>query len=174
MSTANLEQETDKSLLIAELERLYTCCLSSLTKAADRILHNPSDAEDCVHDVLLRLYQRPWLYRKGRSGLHTFLTVCVQREALARRRLVARRLRIVERFAGPNQTQELEVPDFVEVDRLRHAIRALPVKQRTALVYAFYKQLSHREIATSLALPVGTIKSRLSNAIRKLNADLRN
>jgi RNA polymerase sigma-70 factor, ECF subfamily len=173
VSTSNLEKEADKSLT-GELERLYTCCAPSLTKVAERVLHNRSDAEDCVHDVLLRLYQRPWLYQKRRSALHTFLAVCVQREALARRRLLARRSKIVERLAGPNQAQELDAPDFVEIDRLRRAVRALPAKQRTALVYAFYRQLSHREIATSLALPVGTVKSRLSTAIRKLNSDLRN
>lgn len=158
----------------AELERLYKSCMPPLIALADRILHSSTDAEDCVHDVLLRVCQRPWLYREERSALQTFLAICVQREALARRRRLMRRSKIVERFNPGIEAQELDVPDFVEIERLRRAVRALPAKQRTAVVYAFYRQLSHREIATSLALPVGTVKSRLSNAIRKLGSELRN
>ena len=171
---SNFETDGDAGGITAELERLYQACMPPLIALADRILHNRTDAEDCVHDVILRVCQRPWLYREERSALQTFLAICVQREALARRRRLSRRSKIAERLNPEAQTHEFDVPDFVEIERLRRAVRALPSKQRTALVYAYYRQLSHQEIATSLALPVGTVKSRLSTAIRKLHSELRN
>lgn len=69
-------------------------------------------------------------------------------------------------------TFDLEVPDHVEAARVRRALEALPPEQRRALELAYFGGLTHREIATALGEPLGTIKSRVAMALRKVGRDL--
>lgn len=63
---------------------------------------------------------------------------------------------------------EIEVVDHVEATRVRRALDVLPPEQRRALELAYFGGLTHREIATALGEPLGTIKSRVAMALRKL------
>ena len=56
--------------------------------------------------------------------------------------------------------------------RLKTAIQSLPFEQRTALVLREIEGLKYEEIAFSLGLPVGTVKSRLTRARQTLRAEL--
>ena len=56
--------------------------------------------------------------------------------------------------------------------RLRGALDGLPPEQRAVLVAAFYEGLSHGEIAAREGLPLGTVKSRIRLAFRRLSGIL--
>ena len=60
--------------------------------------------------------------------------------------------------------------DHVEQDRLRHALGKLPAEQRVALELPYFGHLSQTQIAERLEIPLGTVKSRLAMALRKLQA----
>src|SRR5690348_15848996 len=62
--------------------------------------------------------------------------------------------------------------DPVETQRLQAALGKLPEEQRTALTLAYYGYKTHVEIARELGVPLGTIKSRISMAMRKLQTEL--
>jgi RNA polymerase sigma-70 factor (ECF subfamily) len=55
---------------------------------------------------------------------------------------------------------------------VRAALARLPVQSRTILVLREYQSLSYQEIANVLDVPLGTVKSRLSDARRRLKAEL--
>lgn len=129
-----------------------------------------AEAEDCVHDALLRVWQRPDSYRRERGSLRAFLVVCVRNEALSRMRAAARHHEI--EGTVHDDPQELEIADHVELARLKAALRALPRAQREALELAFYRNRTHVETARELGVPLGTVKTRLSLAVRKLHAAL--
>jgi RNA polymerase sigma-70 factor (ECF subfamily) len=57
-------------------------------------------------------------------------------------------------------------------DAVRAAIMRLPVQTRMALVLREYEGLSYQEIADGLGIPLGTVKSRLNDARRRLQAEL--
>jgi RNA polymerase sigma-70 factor (ECF subfamily) len=57
-------------------------------------------------------------------------------------------------------------------ERVREALTDLPGDQLSLLQAAFYQGLSHREIADSTGLPLGTVKSRIRLAFAKLRARL--
>ena len=65
---------------------------------------------------------------------------------------------------------ELEVNDPIERVRLRRALAALPAEQRVALELAYFGHLTHVQVAERLGVPLGTTKSRIALALRKLNA----
>jgi RNA polymerase sigma-70 factor (ECF subfamily) len=55
---------------------------------------------------------------------------------------------------------------------VRTALMRLPVQSRTILVLREYQSLSYQEIADVLDIPLGTVKSRLSDARKRLKAEL--
>jgi RNA polymerase sigma-70 factor (ECF subfamily) len=123
-----------------------------------------------VHDAILRVWQRPNSYRVERGPLPSFLIICVRNEALSRMRAAARHFEIAGTVR--DEPQEIDIPDHVELARLRSAVDALPSDQRQALELAFFRNRTHVQIAQELGVPLGTVKSRLSLAIRKLHASL--
>lgn len=152
------------------LEAIYARYGDVLRATAARVLRVRADAEDCVHDAILRVWQRPDSYRAERGTLRSFLIVCVRNEALSRMRAAARRYEIAGTLR--DEPQEIDIPDHVELARLRSAVNALPSEQRRALELAFLRHRTHVQIAEELGIPLGTVKSRLSLAIRKLHASL--
>jgi RNA polymerase sigma factor (sigma-70 family) len=64
------------------------------------------------------------------------------------------------------------VPTGPDHDRLRAAIRALPEGQRAAIALFHLEEMSVAEVAVALDVPVGTVKTRLMHARRKLRAAL--
>jgi RNA polymerase sigma-70 factor (ECF subfamily) len=75
---------------------------------------------------------------------------------------------------APVTSVDPPVVDPVETQRLQAALGRLPEEQRAALTLAYYGNKTHVEIARELDAPLGTIKSRISMAMRKLQTDLAN
>ncbi len=143
-------------------------------ETARRVLGNDDDASDCVHDVLLRVWQRDSTYRPERGALRTYLIIAVRNEAISRVRRTRRHAEI-ERLSANAQplTYDMEPPDSVDLARLRRALNGLPQEQRIAIELAYRAGLTHTQIAEQLCVPLGTVKSRLVLAMRKLSVALR-
>jgi RNA polymerase sigma-70 factor (ECF subfamily) len=160
--------EAHKSWAFGEAYRRYAALLYS---AAYNVLRNAEEAEDCVADALTKLWRSPGAYTTARGNLRSFLVVCVRNEAISRGRRQSRRTRLAERLAAmPVEHGELQFPDPIERDRVRSALAALPVEQRTALALAYYEGKTQSEIAAELAEPLGTIKSRIKLGLKKLGS----
>ena len=155
-----------------DLDEIYRLHADVCFSVALHVLRSPDDAEDCVHDVLVRVWEQEAKYRPERGSLRSFLIVCVRNEALTRRRAEARHRVIEAREASVAPNVDFEVVDHIEAARVRRALDALPVEQRRALELAYYGGLTHREISTALGEPLGTIKSRLALALRRLGREL--
>jgi RNA polymerase sigma-70 factor (ECF subfamily) len=146
---------------------------SLLFSVALNVLHSAEDAEDCVHDVLVRVWKNPKAFAVDRGSVRAFLVVCVRNEAISRQRSAARRTRLSEQITHAQDTiEELQIEDFVEQRRIREAIAQLPEDQRTAVFLAFFGGKTHVEIAKELDQPLGTVKSRISLGLRKIGAAL--
>jgi RNA polymerase sigma-70 factor (ECF subfamily) len=151
-------------------EASYRAYRDALYGAAYAVLRNAGEAEDCVHDVLLRLWQHGHAYTAARGSLRAFLAVCVRNEALSRRRKQANRARIeLETAAGTPQQPGEQSEERMDVANL---LASLAAPQRQVLELAYYQGLTHEEIARRLQEPVGTVKSRLSNTLRTLRRAL--
>lgn len=149
--------------IVAAAYRLYW---GTLYRAAHGVLHEREDAEDCVHDVLLDIWSRKVSYRPERGALRTFLVTCVRNAARTRRRSATRHREIEAAICAQQST--VESIDFAGAFQLRSALSTLPPEQLRALHLAFFGQRTHVEIARELDLPLGTVKSRLALAIKKL------
>ena len=138
---------------------------------ARHVLRDSQAAQDCVHDVLLRLWKKPNAYTPERGLLQAFLATCVRNDALARVRSEARRTQLRLLVAPDAESYDLEV-DPVESARIDRAIGELTDLQRQMIQLAYFRGMTHKEIATQLDEPVGTVKSRLASALRALRTSL--
>ncbi len=153
---------------VFDLEVTYDRYGRLLYSVAYSVLQDAGDAEDCVHDTLLRLWKSSLSYDAGRGGLKTFLVVAVRNASISLKRTSACHARIEQRLNAAVPVDEFDAPDFVERSHLASALRALPAEQWEALRLAYYEHLTHAEVAERLALPLGTVKSRIALAMRKL------
>lgn len=156
------------------LEQVYALWSRLFLSVARHSISDGAHAEDCVHDALMRVWRSPNRFSGNREMLKAYLVACVRNESLAMLRSEGRRDARELRAARLAPVSSVDPPlvDPVETKRLQAALDRLPEEQRTALTLAYYGNKTHVEIAQELSAPLGTIKSRISMAMRKLQAEL--
>jgi RNA polymerase sigma-70 factor (ECF subfamily) len=158
----------DAGALTALYERHGTALFGFLR----RMTGDDTAAEELVQDTLLGIWRGAAGF-EGRSSVRTWLYVIARR--LAYRRMGRRVLQVVELDAAgplvdPAPTPEVTALANAERDEIVGLLHELSLVQREALVLFFIDDLSHAEMAEVLGVPLGTVKSRLSNARRALAA----
>lgn len=154
----------------AAYERAYEQFGSRMYTTALRVLRDRELARECVQDVLLHLWRKGSAYSPARGSLEAFLVVCVRNAALARVRDDARRRALLaEQLPVSDSTTD---PDPFEHAHVTNALSRLTEAQAQSIQLAYYRGMTHTEIAAALKEPVGTIKSRISSALRTLREAL--
>ncbi len=161
---------------LAELYDRYSPLLLGVTR---RILGCAADAEEALQEALLQVWNQAERYDPSRSSISTWLVLIARSRALDRLRKRRSRSRTLETAASEPMPAEAGTRQHEVVlrgqrrRRLRTALAALPVEQRTVLDLAFFHGLSQSEIAERTATPLGTVKTRSLLAIRKVRRELR-
>jgi RNA polymerase sigma factor (sigma-70 family) len=152
------------------LGSFYDATLSRSYALALRIVRDREAAEDVVAETYLQVWREAQRYDSTRgNALAWLLTICRSR-ALD----YLRRLEPVEFHAEPDSLPGADVPRAVATEdlvsalqeghRVREAVAQLPPVQRQLLALAFFRGLSHQEIAEHSGLPLGTVKSHIRKA----------
>lgn len=139
-------------------------------RLAGLLLGNAADAEDATQEAMLRAWRSADSLRdpaKVDAWLDGIL-VNVCRDRL-RRRKVVRFISLADGVAGTASDQFQAVLDRDEVVR---AMRDLDADQRIVVVLHYWGGLTLEDIADRLGWPVGTVKSRLHHALRRMRAAL--
>lgn len=158
-------------------ETLYRQHGNILLASILRLVRNRSLAEEVLQDVFFEVWTRAESFRPDAGSGRAWLTTMCRRRAIDRVRSVqAQQNR--DFTEGVKHAHEVE-PDIqtealnnVESIRLNTALRALPTDQATAIAMAYYQDLSHSEIAKALDTPLGTIKSRIRDGMKRLRTQL--
>lgn len=158
------------------LAGLYTRHAALMLATARRILGDLRGAEDLVHDVFLEAWRLAHSYDAERGSVRTWLLVRLRSRALDRCRSGHLRRTVpipAEPRAAPDHRDVPDIADMTDHGTLRAVLQALPGEQRLVLEHAYFAGLSATEIAALLAIPVGTVKSRLGAGLKKLRSALR-
>jgi RNA polymerase sigma-70 factor (sigma-E family) len=129
---------------------------------------DPSAAEDVAADAIARVWPK---WAKGRvDDFWPYLRVAVVNQVHGR----GRRFAIAQRRAGDAASDDLGDFEVAVVNRqvLADALRALPTRQRTAVVLRYYEDLSEAESARAMGCSVGTVKSTTARGLLALRARL--
>lgn len=157
----------------AALEREFETRLAESSALAVRVaygvLHHRQDAEDVAQDAFVRAY-RGFRRLRDRDRFRAWLVRTTWRLAIDRQR--SDRRRSVRETANAESVLPATVPDEIDAreraQRLWRAVDALPDKLRVAIVLANLHEHDIGEVARLLALPPGTVKSRLFLARQRL------
>jgi RNA polymerase sigma-70 factor (ECF subfamily) len=149
-------------------EELYRRYRDWVYRLAWRFTGSEQDAQDVVQDTFIYLLKKFPGFRLTAS-MTTFLYPAVKHLSLNARR---------KRCAGAADETTLNKIPVAEQNatprsELAAALAALPNEQREVVLMRFVDEMSLAEVAASLDIPLGTAKSRLHNALRKLRDDPR-
>lgn len=170
-SSRDLAASSDRD---AEFSAYMQARQPTLLRTAFLLTGNQHTAEDIVQSALAKLYLA-WDKVQKRESLDGYVRRIVVNEANSLwRRPWARRESATEVLPdhGANDSY-----DDGLADRVWSAVCTLPKRQRAVIVLRYYEQLSEAEIAATLGISTGTVKSQASRAIAALRdragADLR-
>lgn len=150
------------ALIGAASTRLYAlACL---------ILRDPARAEDATQDAFIRAWREvprlrdpdkfdAWLRR-------LVVNSCYDEARRTKRRAEVTLFSVIDRSVIDTSGA------IVETDRIERAFRRLPLEQRSVLVLQHYFSLSHTEIAETLGVALGTVKSRVRYGIAAMRSAL--
>ncbi len=162
-----------------QFRRAYEAHRPSMLMAANRVLRDPAAAEDVVQDVFMHLWRKPGSFDASRGTLGSYLTMMARSRALDRWRTRSVRQDAVERSAQERLAEPAIAEDAAEPvirrdssRRVLGALEHLPGDQREAVLLAFGKGLTAREIASASGVPLGTAKSRVRLGLQRARAEL--
>lgn len=150
------------------LAELYDRFGGAVYSLALRITRDPSSAEEVSLDTFMQLWRQANHFRAAQGSLPSWLFTIARSRAIDRVRAggAAKRVQAAEAPPVAIPIQPDEVADLAQRQRLvRGALEQLTAPQRAALELAFYEGLSHSEIAARLDQPLGTIKTRIRQAM---------
>ena len=171
--------ETDLDLIIAlargrreALGHLYDRHAASMLALGLKLLRDRGESEEILHDVFLEVWKYAGDFDPSRGRVRTWLMLRMRSRCLdrikshgrSRTSPVGERL---ERLVGAVASH---ADARVDAGRVHGALAQLPEEQRAVLLLGYFEGLSCSEIATQLDIPVGTVKSRVHAAMKKLRA----
>lgn len=155
---------------VAALEELYDRYGQSLHAFASRLAGDAAVGEEILQDTLVAAWQGAARFER-RSSLRTWLFGIARRQAHNRTRSL--RLSTVSLDEAGDRAGTTDLPEDVAIASagdpvLRRCIDGLSPIHREVLHLTFVESMPYRDIAELLAISLGTVKSRLSNAKRAL------
>jgi RNA polymerase sigma-70 factor (ECF subfamily) len=153
-----------------QIMRLYADRIYNYVR---RMVGNPQDAEDITQEVFLRAYQGLHQF-DGRASFSTWLFRIATNLCIDHKRRQSRRVQTVPYHRDEEDEEgDWEFPDTAQpsaLDQLltkeleevvEQAVEALSPKLKTVLLLYDVEGLSYEQIAETLGIPMGTVKSRL-------------
>lgn len=158
----------------AALRGLYERHSGGIFRLLRRLTSNTGLAEEILQETWLAVWQSAGSFR-AESSARGWLYGVARRQAHNRLRRAAPievDLDEVADIADQAPAVEDRVLAGAERDDLAAAITGLPEHLREVLVLVLAEDMSYPEVSTALGIPVGTVKSRMSHARRKLAVQL--
>ena len=190
-NAAEADRMTDEELLLeyrltgnsALFEALVTRYERELYNYLRRYLNNQVLAEDAFQATFLQVHLKCHLFDGERKVRPWLYTVATNQAIDIQRRNKRHKLVSLDR---PNRVQHDELGSLIDVlasregeptsgleqgerkEWVREAVAALPEQLRSAVRLVYFRGMKYREAADELDVPVGTVKSRLHSAVKRL------
>ncbi|MEP7015834.1 MAG: sigma-70 family RNA polymerase sigma factor [Verrucomicrobiota bacterium] len=163
------------------LKELYGRHSRMLRSVVESLVHEGAEADDVLQEIFLQIWKEAHNYSPKAGKPLGWIVTIAKRRAIDRLRRRQAYSRARERYGDELRNQPLRPRRdaervFVLGDLrtfLQNRMRNLPPIQRKAIDLAFFKGLSHREIAIATRAPLGTVKTRLELGLQKLTQSIK-
>ena len=147
---------------------LYQLHWRYLVRLAVLLVDDVASAEDVVQDAFVALHRKADGLRDPDAALAYLRTTVLNlsRSVIRRRQVARKHLKVAEPEAGPGADHDALLRD--EHRAVLAAVRALPPRQSEVLVLRYWAGLSEREIADTLGISTGSVKSSASRGMATL------
>lgn len=167
-------QQGDEAALAA-LQRRHHGFLRTIIR---RTINNDSETDSLANECLLEVWRHADNYRVEMGNALGWIVTLVRRRAIDRIRRNMAYHRMQSRWRQESKTSPVTTHAGADEEAVRsdtaeivsNLIARLPEAQQQAVQLAFFRGLSQREIAAQTGIPLGTIKTRLELALRKLRS----
>jgi RNA polymerase sigma-70 factor (ECF subfamily) len=163
---------------VRAFEAIYDRHSAQVFGLAMRVTGRQRAAEEATQDAFLNLWRTAEGYDPSRGTLKTWLLALVRHRSIDWLRREARHALDLEiddallgRLEAPERTDD-QVLDREESHHARQLLVGIPTEQRQVIELAYFKGLTHHEIAVKIGIPLGTVKGRNRLALTKMHQAL--
>jgi RNA polymerase sigma factor (sigma-70 family) len=176
VASTSIERRLHQRLMardVSALSEAYDQFASSVCAVALRVTTDRYAAEDVTQETLLDLWRRPERFHPDRGGLRPWLVTVAHNRSVdwIRREQAARGRDRRSLESAPDTVPDIgdDVQAVMTAERVRVAVSALPELERTPIRLAYFGGRSYRQVAEELAVPEGTVKSRIRSGLRRMS-----
>ena len=163
---ARVARDRERSAFAAVYDRLAPRAYGFLLK----LLGNRSDADDVLQETFLQVWNQAGRFDPSRASPDGWVLMIARSRAGDRLRKRATAKTVGEPATEPTTTadpgEQLETAD--SAGRVSAALARIPPEQGELIRLAFYDGLTHEQIARTLGLPLGTVKTRIRLGMMRL------
>ena len=154
-------------------QRLYLATSAKLFAIAVRILGSEAQAEECLQDAYVKIWQRAGDYRPHLASPVTWLVTIVRNGALDRLRRNRRQVELadpahLEFLMDEHATTPGPGGEETDAALLRDCMKQLREDQRRCIEIAYFEGLSHGEVAERTGTALGTVKTWIRRGLEQL------
>jgi RNA polymerase sigma-70 factor (ECF subfamily) len=153
--------------------RLYDALAPLVHGLVLRVVRDPAQSEEVTQEVFLEVWQQARRFDADRGRVRAWITVMAHRRAVDRVRAAQaatdRDLRQgIREYRESYDDVEHTVEVALESERVNRALESLTDVQRQAIRLAYYGGYTYGEVAETLGLPLGTVKTRIRDGMIRL------
>lgn len=170
MGTSRSVSAPSQVLSSADLPGLYDLHFRSLVKLASMYVDDRGSAEVVVQDAFVKLLSGNYRVEQGKEAAYLRMIVLNGARSTLRKRRVRRNH--TPDVPGIVAAAEESGVASAERERILAAVRQLPEKQASVIILRYYLDLSEAEIADTLDIARGSVKSHAHRGLAKLESVL--
>ncbi|MEV6886231.1 sigma-70 family RNA polymerase sigma factor [Streptomyces sp. NPDC051135] len=152
---------------------VYDTVAPSVLGVVRSVVRDRAQSEEVMQEVLVEVWRTAARYRPDRGSAVNWILTLAHRRAVDRVRSVEasaareNKAALLDRLPEYDEVTE-QVYTRLEREQVRRCLRTLTDLQRQAVTLAYYRGLTYRQVAEALALPLGTVKTRLRDGLIRL------
>ncbi|MFC4610801.1 sigma-70 family RNA polymerase sigma factor [Streptomyces maoxianensis] len=153
--------------------RVYDAVCGPVLGLVRAVLRDPAQSEEVTQEVLIEVWRTAARFQPSRGSAMTWILTLAHRRAVDRVRSAQaatdreRRAALLDQTPAYDEVTE-QVEARLEREQVRRCLRGLTELQRQSVTLAYYRGLAYREVAELLAVPLGTVKTRLRDGLIRL------
>ncbi|MFG3224756.1 ECF RNA polymerase sigma factor SigK [Kitasatospora sp. NPDC048194] len=153
--------------------RLYDAIAAPVLGLVRRVVRDPAQSEEVAQEVMLEVWRTAARYRADQGEVMPWVLTIAHRRAVDRVRSAQAAADRDQRAAAASHTPAFDdvaeqVEGRLEREQVRRCMKTLTDLQREALTLAYYRGYTYPQVAEVLGAPLGTIKTRMRDALIRL------